>query len=145
MKRAQERESFGGFIVGLPLSCFSFKLWLSVPISLNAGRVAMRPRHFQRRSWRSHSRKRRRYERERWRWLCPLCSVRDWRGWTCSTCGWEWKTQSGAQEALQDLPKKEQAETRDTTMPIGNPCLAEQTRKIESPRVPIPKAVPVGA
>ena len=83
---------------------------------------------------RSHSRKRRRHERDHWRWQC-----RDWRG-----CGWEWKLSKQAREPPQN-PARAQANAQDAVMQIGNPCLMEHTRQVESPTVPMPKAAPVGA
>ena len=107
----------------------------------------VRPWHHQRRSWRSHSRKRRRQERSYWRWQCPLCSGKDWRGWTCLTCGWEWSSSSNGLESPQNLPTLIQAKNQDTEMQNSNPCLTEPTKQTEaSPATTlVPKAAPVGA
>ena len=87
---------------------------------------------------------RRRQERSYWR-QCPLCSGKDWRGWTCLTCGWECSSSSNGQETSQNLPTLIQAENQDTVMRNSNPCLTEPTKQTEASTTPIPKAAPVGA
>ena len=94
-ERERERARFGLFIVGFPFSClfrFSFLVFHQIGCGLNLqwhGHVPdeedARPWHIQRSEWRSHSRKRRRHDRDDWKWQCSLCS------WKCAAFGWESK------------------------------------------------------
>ena len=79
-----------------------------------------------------------------WKWQCALCSGRNWRGWNCANCGWEWKTAGQARDAPQNLPAQDTAEDQDTVMQISNPYQTE-TMRTETSTIPIPKAAPIGA
>ena len=74
----------------------------------------------------------------------PVMQRKDWRNWTCLTCGREWSSSSSAQDTPQKLPTFVQAENH-TVMRNSNPCLTEQTKQRETSTTSIPKAAPVGA
>ena len=93
-----------------------------------------RPWHFQRRAWRSHSRKRQRYERDCLKWRCLPFSGRDWKGWICTACGWGWKP---PRKPLRNCRLGTRQEPQDAIMQKSNSCQMEQTRKVEDPAVPI--------
>ena len=102
---------------------------------------------YQRQSWRWLSRKRKRYEKTRydsWKWQCDMCDGRNWQGWNCANCGWEWKNAGHTRDTPQILPAQKVAEDQDTEMLKCNPCLTE-TMRTEALTIPTPKATPIGA
>ena len=79
-----------------------------------------------------------------WKWQCALCSGRNWRGWNCANCGWEWKPAGQDRDAPLILPAQDTAEDQDAVMQVSSPCQTE-TMRAEASTIPIPKAAPIGA
>ena len=68
------------------LSSRSLAAWMQAELQWNPcvpDEEDTRPPHFQ-----THSQKNWRYERDYWKWRCPLISGRDWKCWICMACAW---------------------------------------------------------